>query len=472
MTDAYITHWATVAHSIISGTKIVLLEHCDEVWNASGGFCPPVQNAAAPMTTVFPTCATPNNCASSYHAYQTARLHAIWHSVWGADSARVVASFGTQIGTFSNPAFSLNMTAERFGASSPTTVTFTGTTPVVVNWTGSNMTAGQAVSFSTTGSLPGGLIPAGNVDDFAGFVTSFSNGSATIGWTSHGLLLNQSVYFENSPPSGVLPNNIAPYTRYYVVTTGTNSIQVASSIGGSAIVASGGVPNTAGYIGPQDYYVTNDGSLGANSFHISDTLAHALAGTGTINVSGSASGTTTGYKLLWPNRLGDGNTDAINTAPYFGDQGQLWVDAWSADAGGLTKAFAELTAGLTTGSQIPNCVGENTTAGGTINYTLTSDATWGNGAIPATPVNGQMIQMKMNATNTTNTAHLAVDGGNSYPMQDFKGAAQGANVLTNGNCFVYQSNGLWRCWYAGMAQRSNRTVYWGCYCNGRNILGG
>ncbi len=441
MTDAYITHWATVAHSIItnSGTT-VLLEHCDEVWDP--GFCSQIKNVAAPMTTFFPSCPNTNNCASTWHGYQTARLGIIWHSVWGADSSRVIAGFGSQIGNFSDTKFGLSMTAERYGGSSPTTATFTGTTPILVNLTGSNMAAGQAISFTTTGSLPTGLMITTIADTLSGSAVSFNNGSPTINWLSNGLLLNQPVYFYNTAAdgSGSLPTNFTTNQIYYVVTTGTNTIQASATVGGSAIVAgSAEVGAHAGLPGPQNYYVTNDGSLGANSFHISDTLAHALAGTGQINTSGSASGTTTAYKLLWPLRVGD-NIDAIDTAPYFADNAELWVDAWSADAAGMTKAFAELTAG----SQKPQCTGENTTGGTSTAYTLTSDATWGGGAIPATPVNGQMIQMKMGVDNGASPYTLRVDGGNIYTLTDQKGVAlstlnpdTGGPKLPAGICVVF-----------------------------------
>lgn len=43
------------------------------------------------------------------------------------------------------------------------------------------------------------------------------------------------------------------------------------------------------------YYVTNDGNLATNTFAVSDTLAHANAGTGQINTSGSQSGTHTAF---------------------------------------------------------------------------------------------------------------------------------------------------------------------------------
>lgn len=43
------------------------------------------------------------------------------------------------------------------------------------------------------------------------------------------------------------------------------------------------------------YYVANDGNLATNTFSVSDTLAHANAGTNQINTSGSQSGTHTAY---------------------------------------------------------------------------------------------------------------------------------------------------------------------------------
>ncbi len=101
----------------------------------------------------------------------------------------------------------------------------------------------------------------------------------------------------------------------------------------------------------------------------------------------------------------------------------------------MTKAFAELT----TGGQKPQCVGENTTndvGSPTHTYTLTSDATWGGGAIPATPANGQMIQLKMNSTNGT-TPTLRVDGGNTYPMTDSIGTQLSASALNANTCYAF-----------------------------------
>jgi len=64
---------------------------------------------------------------------------------------------------------------------------------------------------------------------------TFTNSSANITWTANGLALNAPVYFTNS--GGALPTNFSVGTIYYVVSTGTNTIQVSATPGGSAIVA-------------------------------------------------------------------------------------------------------------------------------------------------------------------------------------------------------------------------------------------
>ena len=48
------------------------------------------------------------------------------------------------------------------------------------------------------------------------------------------------------------------------------------------------------------YYVTNDGNLTANTFAVSDTAAHALAGTNQVHTTGSQSGTQTGWNASNP----------------------------------------------------------------------------------------------------------------------------------------------------------------------------
>ena len=48
------------------------------------------------------------------------------------------------------------------------------------------------------------------------------------------------------------------------------------------------------------YYVANDSNLTASTFAVSDTKAHALAGTNQIDTSGSQSGVQTGWNVSTP----------------------------------------------------------------------------------------------------------------------------------------------------------------------------
>lgn len=79
-----------------------------------------------------------------------------------------------------------------------------------------------------------------------GTTATFTNGSANIGWTSHGLAINDPVMFTTS---GGLPTNFAVGTRYYVVSVpDSNTITVSATVGGGAITAgSAGSGTQTGY---------------------------------------------------------------------------------------------------------------------------------------------------------------------------------------------------------------------------------
>lgn len=77
---------------------------------------------------------------------------------------------------------------------------------------------------------------------------------------------------------------------------------------GSAVefTTTGSLPTglTAGTV----YYVANDANLTTNTFAVSDTKAHALAGTNQIDTSGSQSGVQTGWNVS--NKIGAYSTTA------------------------------------------------------------------------------------------------------------------------------------------------------------------
>src|SRR6185312_6340259 len=91
-----------------------------------------------------------------------------------------------------------------------------------------------------------------------------------ISWAGHPFVAGGAVRFETT---GALPTGLTAGTTYYVSTVG----------------------------------------LTANSFSVADTKAHALAGTNTINTSGSQSGVHTGYDVTRP--IGTFNTSAVASLP-------------------------------------------------------------------------------------------------------------------------------------------------------------
>jgi hypothetical protein len=118
------------------------------------------------------------------------------------------------------------------------------------------------------------------------------------------------------------------------------------------------------------------------------------------------------------------NGDAFCVAPYVSFFAPI---AWTSDNdGGLNKLFYEIFAGGT----VPTGAGANTTTGTVTGglctaYALTSDASWGNGSLPSSPANQQMIQFKAHANSGTSPT-LAVDGGTAFPIQYPFGNAAGA----------------------------------------------
>lgn len=103
--------------------------------------------------------------------------------------------------------------------------------------------AGAVTLSGFSGKSPGGATFSTTPTISAASI-SFSNGSANITWTQS-LPLGTPVFFATT---GSLPTNFATATLYYVVTTGATQIQVATTPGGTAVVAgSAGSGTQTGY---------------------------------------------------------------------------------------------------------------------------------------------------------------------------------------------------------------------------------
>lgn len=114
------------------------------------------------------------------------------------------------------------------------------------------------------------------------------------------------------------------------VVTITDPILIAELVPGSAIIFSttGALPT--GLTAGTAVYVSS-ASFVAGTFQVADTKAHALAGTNSINTSGSQSGVQTAWDVS--NKIGKFSTVAQNSLP-IGAQFTNGLIAITADGGG------------------------------------------------------------------------------------------------------------------------------------------
>ena len=117
----------------------------------------------------------------------------------------------------------------------------------VINGTTAANAGAVTLGAGFSGKSPGGATFA-TTPTVSAATVSYTNSSATIGWTVNTPPLNSIVFFANS--GGALPTNFSAATLYYVVaSTASTSIQVSATPGGSAIVAgSAGSGTQIGYV--------------------------------------------------------------------------------------------------------------------------------------------------------------------------------------------------------------------------------
>lgn len=196
----------------------------------------------------------------------------------------------------------------------------------------------------------------------------------------------------------------------------------------------------------------------------------ALLGTPGSNSSFVYSGTPIPGTQLSPNVKG------YAAAPYF-PAGMSPPQAWTGlPDHGLANVFTELMFGglipsvniLQVPTFTPNQLGGLPNA-----YTLTSDAHWGNGVIPATPINGTLIQFTVPSGATacggspcinTGSSTLKVDGGTVYPLQF---GAAGTNALASQ---ISSGPTLYAAAFTNLTSSGSVTPAWVIVGSGNSVL--
>lgn len=304
------------------------------------------------------------------------------------------------------------------------------------------------------GCLPANQYTLLGEQTFGATVTISIASPAIITQTAHGYALNQNVGFRTT---GALPTGITAGPTYFVCNViDANHYSISTTNGGGCLNTSGtqsGVQKSLSFPGflfiyAFSYYTQQLSALAdawavvwgtdfnkviplLNTQQTFGSTSQALLGVPGTNNQFVYSGTPiVGTQTSF-------NVKGFAAAPYYGYE---VPQAWSGNIdGGMANFFTEVNSGglipaSTNVNALTPVFTPNNLGGSPNAYTLTSDVHWGNGAIPATPANGTMIQFKVPSGATacggspcvnTGASTLAVDGGTAYPISY---SAAGTNV--------------------------------------------
>lgn len=277
----------------------------------------------------------------------------------------------------------------------------TGSAIAFTNAGTNGVVAGQIVSFVTNGgSLPTNIsastpyyVAASPAPTSTVFYVSATNGGTNVAYSAAG----SNVFIEQ------VGTNNTPSTMAYNGTYSTTNPSIYHYCSTVGALPTGITEGTT-------YYVTNNGALTANAFNVSDTAAHALAGTNTVNTSGSVTGSPI-YSVYTGN---DSNTGlaATRAAAFLTIQQAVTVMIGTLDFGGNTVTV-QVANGTYTGS-----VTFSTAQTGAGSVVFTGNTT--------TPSNCLI--------STTSAACFTAGGKSSVNIQGFKltSASSGDLLLANG----------------------------------------
>lgn len=161
---------------------------------------------------------------------------------------------------------------------------------------------------------PSGGVPA--MRDGASFANLTAAGNYQVK-TSSGIFQRLGVNTGVSSGAAALYDGLSATVTVTIASPGVFTWANHGLAAGTAVefTTTGALPT--GLTAGTKYYVANDANLTANTFAVSDTQAHALAGTNQVNTSGTQSGVHTGWNVGTP----IGNYAALTTSPAMYDVG-------------------------------------------------------------------------------------------------------------------------------------------------------
>lgn len=170
------------------------------------------------------------------------------------------------------------------------TFTVTIATPGVFTWAGHGLAAGTPVYFTTTGALPTGL--TANTTYFVANDANLTGNTFAVSDTAAHALAGTNQINTTGTQSGTQTATKAVTITIAAPGVITNTGHGLAAGSGIVFQNSGGALPT-GLVAGKTYYIAQDANLTTNTFDVSDTYAHALAGANQVTTSGSQSGSQT-----------------------------------------------------------------------------------------------------------------------------------------------------------------------------------
>lgn len=225
-------------------------------------------------------------------------------SGWFAATPLGVSTYSIEARNFSSGA-AINASATLTDSSS--TVTITSASPAVVSWAAHGLTAGRMVKFTSSGTVPTGMVSGQTyyvsatglnpndfqIEDLNGrLINTSSTGTGTITATAfYGMVPNFQTDVTTAGSIVASATVTITIASPGVVTWANHNLTEGQPV---YFTTSGALPT--GLTASTTYYVSADG-LTSGTFRLAASYADAIAGLSSINTSGTQSGVQTGYAL-------------------------------------------------------------------------------------------------------------------------------------------------------------------------------
>ena len=171
-TDDYVTQFATLAHSALNSNLKVYVEYGNEMWNQNFPASLSADVIALSNAAFTPPASSNYGAVFYYGLLRTVQDGAIWKSVWGSDSNRVIRVYGGQAAWAARNQEGLAWTSTYFQGTVAANVDALAIAPYFGYAVPDTFTLDQLFTEMTAGGLVSGGYPGGMIQQALSWVAS------------------------------------------------------------------------------------------------------------------------------------------------------------------------------------------------------------------------------------------------------------------------------------------------------------